>query len=121
MGLMTINPIMGTALIRAVALDKTGPKGPLLLMDSSKVERLTSSFPYQSVSDSNVISIDWVHMESDLLSHLQRQAKLLAPTQNQLEMGLAIYCNDHKVKEDWRSNVQTHLNIPIRRKGTTCE
>jgi len=39
MGLMTIFPVMGTALIRAVKVAELSPSGPLLLLEKSKADR----------------------------------------------------------------------------------
>lgn len=36
MGLMTISPVMGTALIRSVMLEKGAPRGPLLTLTGVK-------------------------------------------------------------------------------------
>ena len=43
-GLMTIFPVMGTALINAVGIDKRSPKGPLLTLPKNYSDRISSSF-----------------------------------------------------------------------------
>lgn len=112
MGLMTIIPVMGTALIRAVKIDKVGPKGPLLLIESSKIGRLGSSASFTSIDEGALMSIDWVHMETELLSKLQENAGLISKSPKELEAMLSRYCIDHKVSDEWRTNVFSLLNVP---------
>jgi hypothetical protein len=112
MGLMTICPIMGTALIRAVSVDKVGPRGPLLLIESAKSGRLGHTVPLTPIGEGRLSSIDWVHMESELLSELQKKAKLISKTSKDLEAMLCRYCMDHKVSNEWCENVFSLLNVP---------
>lgn len=112
MGLMTITPVMGTALIRAVSLDKRAPRGPLLTMHASKRARLGSSVPYVPIPDTELISIDWVHMRSELLSWLQQRASLRSPTPSILEATLHKYCQENPVHDEWRANVYKLLKVP---------
>jgi hypothetical protein len=112
MGLMTIVPVMGTALIRAVGVDKIAPRGPLLTIHSSKASRLGSSVPWQTISGTELVSIDWVHMQSDLLAWLLQTARLKAPSNESLEKILSNYCKEHSVRDDWRKNVHGLLHVP---------
>ncbi len=66
-GLMTIFPVMGTALIDAVRIDKTSSKGPLITFPYEYRERLSNIFIINDIPDSNFASIDWVHTESENL------------------------------------------------------
>lgn len=109
MGLMTVIPVMGTALIRAVSLNKNAPKGPLLLVESSKKERLGQIVPYQPIPDSKLLSIDWVHMNSPLLSMIQKSSPLASPAPTILEERLATYCEREDVPSAWRANVNEFL------------
>ena len=111
MGLMTIDPVMGTALIRAVGVDKIAPHGPLLTIELSKNPRLGPSVPLRLI-DTRLSSIDWVHMSSDLLSSLQQKASLNSPSPADLEAMLADYCREHPVPDEWRASVHDLLRVP---------
>ena len=110
MGRMTIFPTMGTALIRSVLVDKIAPRGPLLTMDSSKRERLGPSIP--CLAQPELISVDWVHMESANLEAVQQRASLSSPSPIDLEMLLQRYCAEQAVSDDWVENVYGLLGVP---------
>ena len=110
-GLMTITPVMGSALIRAVRTDKAAPRGPLLNIETSHTERLGPSVTVTKIT-SSLSSIDWVHTESDLLSTLQKRASLSSPSPNELEITLREYCCSQRVPEEWKNNVHRLLGVP---------
>ena len=110
-GLMTITPVMGSALIRAISTDKAAPSGPLLSIRTSCTERLGPSVTVTDTANS-LSSIDWVHMESDLLSTLQKCASLNSPRPNDLETALRDYCCFHRVKEEWKDSIHRLLGVP---------
>lgn len=112
MGLMTINSVLGTALIRAVSIDKAAPRGPLVLIHSSNAPRLGSSIRYTATRTSQITSIDWVHTQSDLLSELQKQSGLSSPGPSTLEVMLTKYCQQYDLPEEWRKNVYELLSVP---------
>ena len=112
MGLMIINPVMGTALIRGVLAEKAAPRGPLLTIHSSKTARLGSAVRQIPIPSSKLTSIDWVHMQSDLLSEIQQKASLKSPSPSNLEMMLRNYCDQQAVPEEWRANVYELLGVP---------
>lgn len=117
-GLMTIIPVMGTALIRAVSVDKAAPKGPLLIAELSKSERFGSDAPWQALPKRNleakdVVSIDWVHMTSKHLSVLQEEAPLSSPSSSDLEARLRDYCSRGDVPVEWRANAVQYLNVTL--------
>ena len=109
MGLMTLTSVMGTALIRAVGVDKVAPRGPLLTAHASKVPRLGAAVPWIQIDDTNLISIDWIHMRTEQLTLLQRDAGLDAPSADYLEQFLKNYCTAHAVPAEWRTSVQRLL------------
>lgn len=112
MGVMTISPVMGTALIRAVSIDKIAPSGPLLTAHSSMIPRLGPSIPYSNIVNTELVSIDWVHMCSELLTTLQEKASLTSPSPSDLDATLRRYCQEHPVHDEWRSNVYDLLQVP---------
>ena len=108
-GLMTIVPVMGTALIRGVKLDKNPPKGPLLIIEKEKIDRLPQGL---STSDAGeeVVSINWITYQSDLLSDIQRRANLKTPSHIEMEESLLRYCKENeKNLEEWVKNVHKYL------------
>lgn len=111
-GLMTIFPVMGTALIRAVSTAKVSPKGPLMTIHATKAARLSGSVPYQPILGSELISIDWVHMSSWTLQSLQEKASLTTTSPAALERILDRYCDEHAVPAEWTENVRNLLHIP---------
>lgn len=54
-GLMTLFPVMGTGLIRAVGVDKIGPPGPLLLLDAKFRSRLPDEIIIRETGDATAI------------------------------------------------------------------
>ena len=117
-GLMTIFPVMGTALIRAVSTAKVSPKGPLVTVHAAKRARLSGPVPCQPILGSQLISIDWVHMSSGTLQSIQDTASLAAPSPAALEYFLDRYCAEHEVPAEWTENVRTFLHVP-RGSGST--
>lgn len=111
MGLMTIGPVMGTALIRAVNVDKRGPRGPLLLAESSKRDRIGAAAIYRSV-ENNLISIDWVHLDSSLVREIQSRGQLTAPSPVELEQMIGRYLRDQQaLSDEWRASVKDLLGV----------
>jgi hypothetical protein len=100
---------MGTALIRGVKLDKNPPKGPLLIIEKEKIDRLPQGL---STSDAGeeVVSINWITYQSDLLSDIQRRANLKSPSHIEMEESLLRYCKENeKNLEEWVKNVHKYL------------
>ena len=114
MGLMTLFPIMGTALIRAVKCAKKTPSGPLLTIENSKSDRIPSSVPINLIGDSDLLCVDWVHMETDLLSRIQKCANLNAPGSKSLEVMLTDYFTKYPLPEKWVANTWKYLGVKNR-------
>jgi hypothetical protein len=113
-GIMTISPVMGTALTRAVYVDKKAKPGPLLLADPSKKERLGSAVPYRKIprrdcQEKHLLSIDWVHMNSELLCEVQARAQLQCLAAADLQRRLKEHCEHGGVPDDWRKSVYEFL------------
>ena len=114
MGLMTLTPVMGTALIRAVGADKSAPRGPLLLIPRDKSSRLGPGMPLTSVPGTTLMSIDWVHAESPHLDEIQDEASLTSPSPAELEAILREYCRTQSVPDEWRESVVSLLGVACR-------
>jgi hypothetical protein len=111
-GLMTIIPGMGTALIRPYRIAKK-VKGPLLLVAGSKSDRLGDDIPRTPISDtSSLMSIDWVHAHSKLLTYIQSTALLDVNAPHEMEAMLHEYCQNQPVAQAWKDNVYNLLQVP---------
>lgn len=110
-GLMTIFPVMGTALINAVGIDKRSPKGPLLTMPSEYKSRLSEIFITNKVPGNEIISVDWVHTELDLLSEISAKTFLNYPSPKALEDVIRNYINKHKLPSEWKDSCISYLGV----------
>ena len=116
-GLMTIFPVMGTALINAVGIDKLSPKGPLLTMPSEYKRRLSERFITTKVPRNEIISVDWVHTELELLSKISDKTHLKYPSSKALEDLLKNYVNKHELPPEWKDNCASYLGV---KNGIRC-
>ena len=112
-GLMTITPVMGTALIRAVRLDKKGPKGPLVLIEATKAQRL-GGIPHQVTSDGEYAVIDWVHSEPSSLAEVQKVANIRTPSEFHLEESIKQYVAKNDLPPAWKESVREFLMVDTR-------
>lgn len=108
-GIMTLTPVMGSALIRAVGLDKIAPRGPILSIASDKLSRTgASNFTYDDPQNkySRMISlIDWVHMDSKLLDIIYRKSKMKPPSTSSIEGKLRDYIGKYpEIKSEWKDS-----------------
>ncbi len=99
-GILLITPVMGSALIAAVGVDKKAPRGPLLTMEADNVRRLGSGVATHSIANGKLAAIDWVHLESASLAKIQTKAHLATPDQDGLEAALTRYCGEEPVPEE---------------------
>ena len=113
---MTLFPVMGTALIRAVGIAKRGPRGPLLLIRDADKGRVTLPDGMVAIPGTDLVSVDWVHSEPPLVSNLQKAAGLRTPTPEQLATKFHKYCRDTNPPTEWVGNAMRFLSIPRRDK-----
>jgi hypothetical protein len=100
-GHMTIFPVMGTALIDAVAVARQSPSGALLTVAADKRSRLPSGCVVRDVDDRRVASIDWVHSTLPLVARLQERARLQHPNSSEIETAFRRYCKDQQPPPRW--------------------
>jgi hypothetical protein len=111
-GLMTISPVMGTALINAVSINKRSPKGPLLITSSDYKDRLSSIFIVNEIPEDKLISLDWVHTECNELIDIHKKADLEYPSSENLEKSIRDYVIKHdKLPSEWITNCSKHLKV----------
>ncbi len=106
-GLMVITSVIGEGLTRTYGLagkGKPASSGPLLIISECDATRVDASVPRSLIpGPDGLVSIDWVHMKSELLSAIQQQAGLEAPSLADIEVSLASYCAEQPVKAEWVS------------------
>lgn len=111
-GIMTLTPVMGSALINAVGIDKKGPKGPLLLAANDFSSRLGDEIKYKATDDTGrLIAIDWVNSKSALATDISKTSNLAAPSLENLQTSFSQYCNETNPPLQWRENVETYLSL----------
>jgi hypothetical protein len=116
-GLMVITPVLGNGLVQAYSLadrDKPDSSGPLLVVAADDASRIAATVPRSPIpSSTGLVSVDWIHMESDLLTSVQAKAELSAPSAIELEADLAGYCARNKLKPEWVANARDLLGAPV--------
>jgi hypothetical protein len=100
-GLMTIFPVMGTALIDAVAVAQQSPSGSLLTTAADKRSRLPFGCVLRDSDDRRVVNIDWVHSSLPLVASLQERAGLRRPNSAVIEAAFRRYCKHQQPPTRW--------------------
>jgi len=100
-GLMTVFPVMGTALINSYGLmEKSGKaKGSLLVVDPAVRSRLPEGVPSMDIG--GVLTVDWIHSKFDFLDEVITKGGF--PTGN-FELRLREYVRDHGIEGPWKDN-----------------
>lgn len=114
-GIMTRMSVMGSALINAVNIDKKGPRGPLILIDSSLDSKIQKSpFAYticNNETDWNGFAVDWVHFTSTYLDYIKDTAKLTLPRRSDISGLITDYLNKHTLSEKpWAKEINGLLS-----------
>ncbi len=110
-GIMTLFPVMGTALIRAISVAKKCPSGPLLTVAAENRKRIPKGLVVHEVSSQDIIIVDWIHSENELAKDISRKSKLKCPDPSIISEKLRDYCLKQPVKEQWKTNVQRFLGV----------
>jgi hypothetical protein len=110
-GLMTILPVMGTALINSYRLlhRHTTPSGPLLILERPQISRLPDGVRVERCDDLAVI--DWVHSSYPALDDTMRRAGFPSTTAQAMMTNLSRYLRENDVSESWRANVTKYLEL----------
>ena len=110
-GVMTIFPVMGTALIRAFSIGKSCPSGPLLAVASAERERLPAGLVIHETPSKDIILVDWIHSHTALTERITKDASLNSPTTEELTESIKEYCRSQNLKEEWKANVGNYLGV----------
>lgn len=108
-GVMTITPVLGSALINAVFLAKKSPSGPILSIATRNANRLSCGIRLTHV-DSCVAVLNWLRGEPTGLAALQIAAGLAQYTEDERLRQLTAYIESNAfVKPEWVSNADKYL------------
>ena len=120
-GIITLNSTMGMAFIRAYRLNSVTPSGPFVIVPEKCRNRIPEDLwqyvrPTKSRKNGKLLSIDWVHADSDGLSCIQEKADICAPSQAELVQIIQNYCRKYEcIGGKWSCNLRSLLGIEIER------
>lgn len=120
-GLMTLSPVMGTAFVRAYGINNSAPPGPFLTMSKLHRERSPDHLTFRETASRTgepLLSIDWVHPEWPLLSDIQTNAGIGAPSQDELVRKIKDYCSLYtSIGDRWGRHLEDLLDIEMKSLG----
>lgn len=112
-GLLTVFPVMGTALINAISIEKRSPSGALLTVAARDVGRLPIGCIWRLTDDENVASIDWVHSDFQMIYSIQSSADLSAPSTQDLVAAFASYFKSAELPMKWKIMTNEYLSLGL--------
>lgn len=110
-GIMTLFPVMGTALIRAISVLKKCPSGPLLAVAAVNRERIPEGLVVHEVPSQEILVVDWIHSENELAKDISSKSQLKWPDAPTISEQLRDYCQKQPVKEEWKKSVHNFLGV----------
>jgi hypothetical protein len=118
MGLMTLIPVMGTALINANKLDKANTlRGSVLTLESCNLARLTGGFKFERVPcKPDLAIIDWVNSNHPFITEIGSNSGLHIPDSAKTASNLNRYIEDikaHPELSDWSENSIRYNSIQV--------
>lgn len=107
-GVMTVTPVMGTALIRTAGLQKK-VSGPLMILPEALRSRMSTGFRLSVISDGK-LSLNWLRSEPQGLGVLQKAAGLIQSTEVERIAALESYLsNSTGLSPEWKANASKYL------------
>lgn len=108
LGIMTIIPVMGDALINAYSLSKSEPKGPRLLLDR-ELKRQIKDIRISIIDRyDDHIGIDWIHSEISLVNDIHNKIDMNPPSSKDLEEIIRNYIkNNNKLPCEWKKSAES--------------
>ena len=110
-GLMTVLPVMGTALINSFKLlySPQTPSGSLLIVPKSQASRLPAGVRF--IENGELCILDWLHASYPELTDLISRAQLPAAKEDVMIAALYRYIKENKLSEKWVDNTILYLNL----------
>lgn len=109
--IMTLLPVMGTALINASGVAKKSPSGSLLLLPEEFLQSLPQEIKYTHLADCKLISIDWIHSEISDKFREQYASELPSETTPNMECMIYNYIRKNSLTTTWKNNTIVLLNL----------
>jgi len=110
-GLMTVLPVMGTALINSFKLlySPQTPSGSLLVVPKSEASRLPVGVPF--IENGELCILDWLHASYSELTDLISRAQLPAAKEDAMVAALYRYIKKNQLSGKWVDNTILYLNL----------
>lgn len=110
-GLMTVLPVMGTALINSVKLlhSSQTPSGSLLILPRSQAERLPAGVTFVEVGELCVL--DWLHASYPELDGVIKTAQLPPFSEAAMFAALNNYIKKNELPKNWVDNTRLYLRM----------
>jgi len=112
-GLMTICPVMGTALINAISVCKLTPSGALLSIEGINSKRIPKDCLVQIIDGKNLVSVDWVNTSLPMVEKIQQKCGLKKPSLEEITDIFANYFRTTEVNEEWKKNSNKYLSLGL--------
>jgi hypothetical protein len=115
-GLITIMPVMGSALINAVNTDIRGPRGPLVLLDKILASKISDMENMQSISFSetgwNGFSVDWIKFDAAEFNDIKANSGLSLPDSTALPFLVSSYIKTHGLSgKQWAQIIEKMIAL----------
>jgi hypothetical protein len=109
-GVMTVSPVLGSALINAVKVQKRSPTGPLLTISREHASRLSAIPSHLVMSDSDPMVINWLRGEPPGLASLQAASGLARSSEPERVSQLKQYIASNAfLKPAWKDGATQYL------------
>ena len=108
-GVMTVTPVLGSALINTVFLAKASPSGPMLSISPSDRERLSCGVTATNVNE-RVSIVNWLRGEPGGLRELQAAARFRHYSEEERVAQLLAYIEANtSLTAEWKDNASRYL------------
>lgn len=117
-GLMTVFPVMGTALINAHRLATRRPRGARLAVDTALMTQPQGGV-LVSHTETDLIVVDWVHTRTSAIEEIVAQTNIRLPSAAELQERLVAYvaATADSTDEDWKHYTLCLNGCPVRTNG----
>lgn len=110
-GIMTINPVMGDALINAYKLESKDLKGPLLLLDNKLKGYIRNNSDIILHKDNDdYCSINWIYSKTKEENKILNKLKIPDTSVELLSNKLSEYINKNNLSKEWIKNAENLIN-----------
>lgn len=115
-GLMTVLPVMGTALINSFKLlhSSNTPSGGLLILPKPQTARIPAGVTFTEVGELCVL--DWLHASYPELDDLLNGAQLRTFNEAGMIAALNRYIDVNQLSKNWVDNTRRYLNFEGKKK-----